>query len=107
MMEIHECVVCGASIWPVALGHLCFLHRRAHAALGNSPRMVEALRQVAFGERTDFDRSNRTHMWHQLAELVTTPREHWTVQLDDILRAYGVHQERPQDGPAGNESEAA
>lgn len=96
-MELHECVVCGASIWPTALGHLCFAHRRVHAALGNNPRMVEALRQAAFGVRTDFPTSRRTHLWHQLAEAVTPERRrHWVVELDDILRAYGVQYEQEQ-----------
>lgn len=112
MMEhIVECVVCDASIWPVAHGHLCYKHRITHARMLSDPRMVELLRQVSFGERTDFPgdgdaHGGFNHVFHQLA--ARRQPGHWVVELDDILRMYGVHCEQEERrGPGHDESEAA
>jgi len=102
MMDIQECVVCDASIWPVAHGYLCYKHRIVHARCLTNPLMIEVLRQVSFGERTDFPQSSRSHVWHQLVSVQQS--RSWVIELDDILRMYGVHYERERHE---NDSEAA
>lgn len=100
MENIHECVICDASIWPVAHGHLCYKHRMIHATLSANPRAIEAVRRI---ERTYFALGAQQPA-HQLAN--RRAHGHWVVQLGDILRAYGVHQER-EGGAGHDESEAA
>ena len=96
MMEIHECVVCGVSIW-LTEGYLCLGHRTIRGQMALDTRMMAAVRRI---ERTYFALGAQQPA-HQLAN--RRAHGHWVVQLGDILRAYGVHQE-PQNH---DESEAA
>jgi len=93
-----ECVVCSPQVTPGSATTFCVFHRRIRTYYARNHLMTEAVRQASFGERTDFPGNDYSHVWHQLAG--TRKKGHWVVELDDILRAYGVHheRERPDDG---------
>ena len=90
MMEIQECVICDASIWPVAPEHayLCFAHRRARQALSVDVAMARLQLAVNHATLTDW-RVGQSHT-ERMHALCTVG---WQPKFDDIMRRaiYWLH----------------
>ena len=86
--EIHECVVCGASLWYTS-GDLCALHEQWRASWRCNVAMMRLQLAVLDGQCSDFSAQSRSH-----AELQTTAagRQYaylmvdWRIYVEDMLR---------------------
>ena len=105
MIPLQECLICGASIWPLITehtntiensaideeattrgGYLCFVHRRLRMALALDRRWVQFKRQVdeASDKRTTDWCVGQPHAARQCAaNHAPLP---WRPKFDDILR---------------------
>jgi hypothetical protein len=86
MMEIHECLVCDASIWPVAHGYLCFQHRKARHALafnGAMARLQVRVQHASDNKATDWS-VGQSHQERQCA--AQHAPQPWQPKFDDIMR---------------------
>ena len=86
MMEIHECLICDASIWPVAHGYLCYQHRRARQALSADVAMARLQVRVHYAsdnKATDWS-VGQSHQERQCAE--GHAPQAWQPKFDDIMR---------------------
>ena len=87
MMEIHECVVCDASIWPVVTegAYLCFRHRVLRMHLVANPRMMDLQTRVhhaSDNKATDWS-VGQSHQERQCA--AQHAPQAWQPKFDDIM----------------------
>jgi len=81
-MPIHECVVCGVSLWHTA-SDLCYQHARLRQMHVANPVMQQLRHDVERGKYSDFY-MHWNHQDRQLAHMVYRPT-HWVLVVGDLM----------------------